>query len=203
VATPTPTYTVLSTASGNVTVSVSTNTWCNKGPGSIYDRVFILYVGQTAKVIGKDQYGSYWVIEKPNNPAVTCWLWGKYATITGDAGSLPVIPAPPTPTPTHPPAMVTAVSVTVDHPVIQSGGSCHFLQGWTTTITTNGPTTVKYYWAFNNYAGIDRTMTFASAGTQSSHELNTENGCGNWVIHVVVTSPNSMTDQVSFKVVSQ
>jgi hypothetical protein len=192
---------IVTTTTGNVSVTVSVNTWCNKGPGSVYDRVFIFYVGQTAKVIGKDQYGNYWVIEKPDNPAVTCWLWGKYATITGDPNTLPVIPAPPTPTP--PPGRVTALSITVDHPVIHCTGSCHMVQSWTVTITTDGPATVTFGSTFSGDPGCNRTMTFTSAGTQSNGNANYEFfQTGTYVIKAKVCTPNIMTAQAGFQVVS-
>lgn len=202
VGTLTPTYTVTigSTASGIVTVSVSVNTWCTKGPDTIYDKVLILYVGQTAEVIGKDKYGSYWVIKNPKNPAVTCWLWGKYATITGDASKLPVIPAPPTPTP--PPGTVTAVSITAKNAVIYTSGCGSWSNEWTATITTDGPATVKFLMFFD-YGPTDHTMTFTSAGTQSQTDHTVKNGdCRTYVVSVKVTSPNVMTAQTSFKVVS-
>jgi len=94
--TPSPTYTFTPTVP---MVSVSGNTNCRTGPGTVYDLVFVLTVGQTAQVVGRDGEGQYWVIRNPSNPANSCWLWGNYATVTGDWSALPVIPAPPTPTP--------------------------------------------------------------------------------------------------------
>jgi len=35
----------------------------------------------------------------PSNPAVTCWLWGQYATVLGNTDGLPAINPPPIPTP--------------------------------------------------------------------------------------------------------
>jgi hypothetical protein len=89
-----------------VTVSVSGNTNCRTGPLAIYDLVSILYVGETAEVVGRDEAGSTWVIRDPDHPGRTCWLWGRYATVVGNWEALPVIAPPPTPTP----APVAAVS---------------------------------------------------------------------------------------------
>ncbi len=100
--TPLPTLTPTLTASltpAVPTVSVSGNTNCRTGPGSVYDLVGVLLVGKTAQVVGRDAYGQYWIINNPNIPGGTCWLWGQYATVTGDTSALPVIAAPPTPTP--------------------------------------------------------------------------------------------------------
>ncbi len=80
-------------------VSVSLDTNCRSGPGKIYDMTGSLLVGQTAEVIGREAGSQYWVIRDPKNPANICWVWGYYATITGDTARLPVFTPPPTPTP--------------------------------------------------------------------------------------------------------
>ena len=94
-----PTATITFTATSAVPmVQVSENTNCRTGPGTIYDWVSILLVGQQAEVIARSADGSYWVIQNPDG-AGTCWLWGFYATVEGPTASLPVWDAPPTPTP--------------------------------------------------------------------------------------------------------
>lgn len=80
-------------------VSVSTDTNCRSGPGKAYDVVGALLVGQTAKVVGQDGYGVNWIIDNPSVAGGTCWLYGQYATVTGDTKTLPVVTPPPTPTP--------------------------------------------------------------------------------------------------------
>jgi len=95
----TPTFTLTLTPEAPM-VSVSTSTFCRSGPGTIYDQLGTLYVGQKARVLGRNEYNDTWVIELPADPPVTCWLWGHYATVTGDTDGLPVIETPPTPTPT-------------------------------------------------------------------------------------------------------
>lgn len=82
-----------------VTLSVSGNTNCRTGPGTVYDLLDSLLVGQTAEVVGRDAEGQNWVIKMPSNPARTCWLWGRYATLSGNWEALPIIEPPPTPTP--------------------------------------------------------------------------------------------------------
>lgn len=103
VPTATPTITLTFTpvftatpAVPQVSVSVATN--CRVGPGRAYDRVGALLIGQVAEVIGRNQAGNYWYIREPSRN-VTCWLWGEYATVTGNIGVLPVYTPPPTPTP--------------------------------------------------------------------------------------------------------
>jgi hypothetical protein len=92
---PTPLFTATS-AVPLVSVSVATN--CRVGPGRAYDRVGALLVGQTAEIIGRNQVSNYWYIREPTRN-VNCWLWGEYATVTGNFAALPIFTPPPTPTP--------------------------------------------------------------------------------------------------------
>jgi hypothetical protein len=80
-----------------VSVSVATN--CRTGPGKVYDRVGALLVGQVADVVGRNSTGNYWYIRNPNQSGGFCWLWGEYATLTGNFAALPIFTPQPTPTP--------------------------------------------------------------------------------------------------------
>lgn len=81
-------------------VSVSSATNCRTGPGTAYDLLYTMQPGQTAEVVGKDMADNYWIIKMPNGS--TCWLWGQYATVSGNWAALPDWPVPPTPTPAMP-----------------------------------------------------------------------------------------------------
>jgi hypothetical protein len=91
--TPTPTV---------PTVSVSVNTNCRTGPSTQYDLVGGVNVGQTAVVVGKSTSTGYWIINNLNGSG-TCWLWGQYATVSGNTAGLPEYPIPATPTPSPTP----------------------------------------------------------------------------------------------------
>jgi hypothetical protein len=100
----TPTVTLTSTPIFTATpvvpmVSVSTPTNCRVGPGKVYDRVGALLVGETAEVVGRDPSGNYWFIRNPDRAGDFCWLWGEYATLTGNFAALPMMTPPPTPIP--------------------------------------------------------------------------------------------------------
>ena len=79
-----------------VTVSQATN--CRTGPGTQYDQVGSLGAGQSAQPVGKYTPGNYWIIDTPGGSG-TCWLWGQYATTSGDTSGLPEMTPPATPTP--------------------------------------------------------------------------------------------------------
>jgi len=80
-------------------ISVSVDTNCRTGPGKVYDRVGALMVGEVAEVRGRDPTGGYWYIPNPDRSNAFCWVWGEYATFTGNTGALPLYTPPPTPTP--------------------------------------------------------------------------------------------------------
>jgi hypothetical protein len=80
-------------------VSVSIDTNCRQGPGTVYPILGALLVGQSAEVVGRSHNSDNWIIKNPNGYG-TCWLWAQYATVSGDTSGVPVVQPPPTPTPT-------------------------------------------------------------------------------------------------------
>jgi uncharacterized protein YgiM (DUF1202 family) len=83
-------------------VSVSVETNCRTGPGRIYDWIGSLREGEKAEVVARSSVSGYWYIKNPDRSG-GCWLWGEYATVTGNTDALPVYTPPPTPTPTFTP----------------------------------------------------------------------------------------------------
>lgn len=77
-------------------VSVSSVTNCRTGPSTAYDLVLVVNPGQAYEVVGKDTADNYWIIKDPLGGS--CWLWGQYASVSGDTSSLPEVPPPPVPT---------------------------------------------------------------------------------------------------------
>jgi hypothetical protein len=126
--------------SSPLTVSVTANTNCRLGPTTDYEVDFTLHPGETALVVGKNTDVDYWIIDDPGG--ATCWLWGQYAVLSGDASGVPEIPAPqsgsspkasktpkatktPGPTPTTgsaaPSASPTNTAITLHPPQAPSG----------------------------------------------------------------------------------
>ncbi len=94
--TPTPTQPSTPTAP---TIKVSLDTNCRSGPGKVYDMIGALLVGETTEILARGSVPDYWVVDNPDYPGHECWLWGKYATVSGDTRHLPIRSAAPTPTP--------------------------------------------------------------------------------------------------------
>ena len=83
--------------SSTVTVTVSVETNCRTGPSVNFASKYSLPAGQVAEVIGKNTLTNYWIIKIPGSGSgSTCWLWGKYATVSGNVNGLAEI-ATPTP----------------------------------------------------------------------------------------------------------
>lgn len=139
------TPTISSQSGVTVVVSVATN--CRKGPGQAYESVYGLPVGVTGKVVGKNtSVPNYWVIEIPNTNGGTCWLWGQYATVTGDTNTLKIVAVPATPTPTvtfTPTTTLTLTATKVVAPAAPSNAASvlltcvtnNFIQTFTATFT--------------------------------------------------------------------
>lgn len=83
-------------ASVEVEVSVDTN--CRSGPNVNFDYVGALLVGERTQIEARTNVSGYYIVNNPDRPGTTCWLWDRYATIFGDPTQLPMIEAPPTPT---------------------------------------------------------------------------------------------------------
>jgi hypothetical protein len=105
---------VLPPATGPVTVTVSVATNCRQGPGTAFASVYGMPVEQVAKVIAKNTTTGYWIIEIPGQNGQSCWLWGQYATVTGDTASLNNVVTPTSAPRTVTPTKATTATVTAN-----------------------------------------------------------------------------------------
>ena len=98
--TPTNTPTVTPTDTPSIPiVTVTENTNCRSGPGTVYDLVYIFMIGDEAEIIGRSSEANYVIIKVPDSSGRSCWLWTRYAVIKGNINDLPESTPPPTPTP--------------------------------------------------------------------------------------------------------
>jgi len=81
---------------------------------------------------------------------------------------------------------------------------------FTISMTTNGPATVTYHLEVYNAARTillakspNATRTFATASSQTFDPgENYKFDCGNFIVELIISSPNSMTAQTSWSVVT-
>ena len=71
------------------------NTHCRKGPLAMYDLVATFLTGEQVTILGKNSAGDYWYVKAANGKE--CWMWGRYAEVSGNTGVIPVFTPPPTP----------------------------------------------------------------------------------------------------------
>ena len=174
----TATPTVSSTNGTTVTVSIATN--CRTGPGQAYPSIYGLPVGVVGKVVGNNpSVSNYWVIEIPNSGGGTCWLWGQYATVTGDTSGLKVFAVPATPTPTASPSptptvtqVVAPTAPTNANAVLLTCVTNNFVQSFTATFTwtdnSNNETGFNIYVNGNFVDGSSKDQLAGSVGPNTT-----------------------------------
>ena len=84
-------------------VTADYNSHVRSGPDEMYQNIDFLLTGQTAEVIGRfenDNTGTWWYIRRIGE-GKDGWIWSGAVTLSGNAGGVPVLEAPPTPTPTE------------------------------------------------------------------------------------------------------
>ncbi len=135
-------------------VQVSENTNCRIGPGKVYELIGALLVGEQTEIVAKDPSETYWYVRNPDQGGY-CWLWGYYATTSGNTASLPVFTPPPTPTFTPSPTPEPSFVVNYHHFdqcglvwhivfSITNNGGLIFQSVTTTTTDTDTGETVNY-----------------------------------------------------------
>jgi hypothetical protein len=87
-----------------VTLDVDLNV--RTGPGTNYERIGWLAAGTTVSIIGRNANGTWWHIPYPDAPDGAAWISAGYGTAR-DTQGVPVVEAPPTPTPSAPKATPT------------------------------------------------------------------------------------------------
>ncbi len=108
--TPTPTFTLTPTQTPaqmtcDLTLSLTKNANCRKGPGTVYDVYTSFVSGQVLKVKGRSEgdlsANSWFQVEEPISGG-SCWVSTAVGTLSGDGSCLKQVVAPPTPTPRPP-----------------------------------------------------------------------------------------------------
>ena len=94
-------------APGVPTLTATTATNIHSGPGTAYPVIGILGSGLSAEVTGVSTDGQWWTIKYPAGPDGVGWVVGSDVKAQG-TDDVPVIVAPPVPTPTTaPPVVIT------------------------------------------------------------------------------------------------
>jgi uncharacterized protein YgiM (DUF1202 family) len=155
-----------------VTVTVTTATNCRTGPGQNFKIIYGMPVGQVAKVIAKNSYSGYWIIEIPGQAGQNCWLWGQYAVINGDTAALKevVTPTSPAPTITNTPKPTNTVQPTATSTTAAA-------------VAPNAPQILTSFVTCSDAGGGNRNYVI---------ELNWADNSNNETMFVITTSSNRL-----------
>jgi uncharacterized protein YraI len=175
---------------------------CRTGPGTAYAPVAALGAGKKAHILAIIGDHSWWEIGDPLAGQTHCWIPAAQVNLTGDASQVPVVAIPT--------GLVTALAISGPAviPTVCSNGLPNQVS-FKISITADGPASVTYH--MEVYAkgetllliqSPDATLTFASASTQTLNPGGTfRTDCGDFIIKLIVTSPNAMTAQAGWSVV--
>jgi uncharacterized protein YgiM (DUF1202 family) len=176
----------------------SVNVNCRFGPSLDYLATGALVVGEIVPITGKLANNSWWEIENKLDPGKKCWVAASATTTSGNLAPVPVKSAPD--------AFVINVSITAPESIDGVCGGPN-ATSFEVSITTNGPTTVKYHMAIYNDDGSLRnetpteTLNFAEADTKTLNPGGTyKTDCGSFYAIIYVTSPNNLEDRVNWTV---
>jgi hypothetical protein len=157
-------------------------------------------VGQNVPILGTISDKSWWQIDNPQAPGTKCWVSAAVTSTSGDVSAVPIVAIPT--------ALVTDVKITTPSVVHGYCGGPN-PTSFSLSITTNGPVTVVYHLEIYNEDGSLRTKTdntsldFAKADTKTFDPGGAyKTDCGSYKIKAIITSPNNMSSEASWSVVS-
>jgi hypothetical protein len=134
-------------------INATTDTNCRWGPGPDYGAIgYFLKTDGSVPVKGRNSSNSWWVIAIPkyNYP---CWAWGGSTSVQGDVNALPVV---------NPPSITVGVGASPS----DYTGACPVTITFTSTLTSNGPTTYTYQFELQSGGSFGKT-TVSSTGAGS------------------------------------
>lgn len=201
--TPQPTNTPLPTLT--FTPSVPTVTTrdqpvnCRFGPSIAWLAISALNLGQSSQIVGKNSTNEWWYIQDPLTPGRNCWVAASVTSASGNLANVPIVQTPA--------ASVTNVTLRLDPRLIDLVLLCVGAipeVKFAGTIETNGPTTVK--WRFETQQGgvqPERTTEFDAFGTKDVSGGYTPVApvlAGEYWVRLVVTSPNSLIAEATYRI---
>ena len=95
--TPTPTIEPTPTLGPAIAIALC-NSNCRYGPDNIYHIVGFLLKDERAPIDGRNAETMWWYIQRQDGPG-HCWVANNLTDEEGDIASVPIVQAPPTPTP--------------------------------------------------------------------------------------------------------
>lgn len=194
--TDTPPPTLTFTPSVPVATPKETNVNCRLGPGVAWVAISALLVGQNSQITGKNPDGSWWNIVDPQSSSRRCWVAASVVNTAGNLAGIPVAESPR--------ASVTNVTIDVDPRTVAVPGCMGpiLASKITGTIETNGPARVQYRFETQLGGSMgNQSVDFDAFGVKEfTVEYTPPLTAGTYWIRLIVTSPNDIQAETSYKV---
>lgn len=169
---------------------------CRFGPGTVYKVIGSFLVGERSPIVGRSDPAGWWLINNPDASG-NCWVADSTLSIAGDTSNVPVVAAPPTPTP-----MATATPITPANPPtpVQVSPSGSFSCTSSVDLTwqaVSHPVSIAYYeWVIEWYNGYQWDLQ--DTGQTNGTSQNVVVGCGvNYRWHVRAVDSNGAASPYS------
>jgi hypothetical protein len=171
---------------------------CRYGPGQDFLPIGNVAPGQWIPIDASTGDQSWWRIQLPNTTSTFCWISNTIVQTSGDLNQVNVVGPPG--------GLAIGATVTGEGEVMGScsGSNTNNFHG---TITTNGPGEIQYHWSISNQAGqfltssSTESLVFHSDTTLAVAGWSFSGGCGNYVVSLIVTDPNSIVATFTYKAV--
>lgn len=196
VASRTPVVTFTATSSLLVAFPKDQAVNCRSGPGTAFTIIGELKPGRQAEIIAKNIDVTWWYVKNPSDPSTFCWLAADFVLTEGNVEALPVA---------NPPGVtVTAVTVSIDPPVINV--ACDAFPQLVTIniqISASGPAIVSWRWEEISTDDVseEQSLLFEEGGTRTVEDLYHVASARDFTMVVRTLQPNEMTGQTTFKAV--
>ncbi len=193
---PSPTATLTAILFRPVAIPREAPVNCRSGPATSFTVIGELRPGRQAEVIGKSADLAWWYVRNPSDPSTSCWLFADVVEVEGNAEVVPVV---------NPPGVtVTAVTVTVEPPVMNV--ACNAFPRLVTLniqITASGPSTVFWQWEELGTGDVseEQNLLFEVGGTKTVQDLYQVRSARDYTMIVRTLQPNMVTAQTTFKAV--
>jgi hypothetical protein len=166
-----------------VTLTLSKDTYCRNGIFAKSPFVALMTVGRTYDVLAVDPNNEAYYVVEPDHTFTYCWLWGEFATVSGDVASLPVYTPQPLPNPTK--TATVGPDFSVSYVGQQVCGANYYLRffikntgskTWeslqiNTTDNTNNATTTYNNTVFVDYLGCASGVSQSDLGPGESSNV--------------------------------
>lgn len=191
VSTPIPTINPTAT---KPSISSTVNTNCREGPGSDWDVLSGLMVGDKVAVLGRLSANNWYLVEDPDDSAGSCWVWSRTTVIDGNIDSILIVTPPPSPIP--------AFTVSASLNPATFTGPCPVVITLNGAIKTDMATEVTYHWSTSFGSDFaNEAIDFDEAGKKNFSDTLTITEDTDGSIRFRITEPYDVkSDKVTLKV---